>query len=95
MTNGIAQAAHWYARQTYGAVTWRQPGAAVVAVPLALRTVASRRFARGLLAPPVAAVVTVQWHIVVAGGPVTSSVGWRPSDRGLTAGAGQGHPAAR
>jgi hypothetical protein len=58
MTNGIARTARWYARQTYGVAAWRRLGTALVAVPLALRKVASRRFARGLLALPVAAAAT-------------------------------------
>jgi len=55
-----------YTRQTYGPVMWRQLGAAVIAVPSALRTVASRRFVRGMLALPLA-VTTTALTVVLAG----------------------------
>lgn len=55
MTPQIGSAARWYIRQTYGSIMWRRLGATVLAVPVALRTMTSRRFAHGLLALPVAA----------------------------------------
>jgi hypothetical protein len=58
MTNATGRAVRRYAEQTYGPTAWRQLGAAVAAVPRVLRGVASRRFARGILALPVAAVAT-------------------------------------
>lgn len=66
MTNGIARAFGRYARQTYGTVMWRRLGATVIVVPSAMRTVASRRFVRGVLALPLA-VVTTAFTAVLAG----------------------------
>lgn len=66
MTNGIARAFGRCTRQTYGTVMWRRLGATVIAVPSAMRTVASRRFVRGMLALPLA-VVTTAFTAVLAG----------------------------
>ncbi|GGK76819.1 hypothetical protein [Mangrovihabitans endophyticus] len=66
MTNVMPLAVRRYARATYGPAMVRRLGAAAIAVPLALRAVASRRFAGGILALPVAAAAT----------GLTAALGW-------------------
>lgn len=58
VTDEITSAMRRYARQTYGTVMWRRLSAAATAVPSALRTMASRRFVRGMLALPLALATT-------------------------------------
>ncbi|MFG1886719.1 hypothetical protein ACGFIR_02470 [Micromonospora sp. NPDC049051] len=58
MTKQTVSALRRFIRQTYGTVMWRRLGVAVIAVPSAMRTIASRRFVSGVLALPFAAAAT-------------------------------------